>query len=283
MAKAKITVQAPADCPDVLDIRDAMQQVLDFFDLLTGDEDRDNLVWNLTFATKNSPFHAEAEAVSTTPGVDVRAVATARIMEASEYMAALGRGETPHRQLGQRRQKAAKKFFRRNTAGIGKTIITFDNPKVADVVVTPTIAAVALDTAARDERPEFDYLPAARQRTEHGSVEGILVDVGADYNQPAIRIIERKTGNEIVCRVDQSLIDKITRVMDFRDVWERRRVRLRGKILFNQQGVIIRVHVISIMPITPRKMTIRDIEDKDFTEGLEITDYIEKLREGALG
>jgi hypothetical protein len=283
MAKAKITVQAPADRPDVLDIRDAMQQVLDFFDLLTADEDKDNLLWNLTLATTNSPFHAEAEAVSATPGVDVRAVATTRINEASEFMAALGRGENPLRQIGQRRRSAAKRVWRRNTAGIGKTVVTFDIPKVAAVVVTPTIAAVALEASAREERVEFDYLPAARERTEHGSVEGILVDVGTDYNQPAIRIIERKSGKEIACRVDQSVIDEIARAASFRDVWERRRVRVRGKIAFDQQGKIIRVYARSITPIMPRTMTLRDIEDKGFTGDITIIDYIEKLREGVLG
>lgn len=283
MAKAKITVQAPADRPDVLDIRDAMQQVLDFFDLLTADEDKDSLVWNLTLASTNSPFHAEAEAVSVTPGVDIRAVATARINEASEFMSAFGRGENPRRQIGHRRRSAAKRVWRRNTAGIGKTVVTFDIPKVAEVVVTPTIAAVALEASAREEKAEFDYLPEIRERTEHGSIEGVLVDVGTDYNQPAIRVIERKSGKEIACRVDQSFVDEIAKSASFRDVWEHRRVRVRGKIAFDQQGKIIRVYAKSIMPIIPRTMTLRDIEDKGFTGGLAITEYIEKLREGTLG
>lgn len=282
MAKASITVQAPGDRPDVLDIRDAMQQVLDFFDILVADEDKDNLLWNLTLATTNSPFHAEAEAVSATQGVDVRAVAAARINEVSEFMTAFGRGENPRRQLGKRRSNAAKRVWRRNTAGIGKTVVSFDIPKVIDVVVTPLIAAVALETSAREEKIEFDYLPIVRERTEHGSLEGILVDVGTDYNQPAIRIIERKSGREIACRVNQSEIDEITRSASFRDVWERRRVRVRGKIVFDQQGDIVRVYAKSITQITPRTMTLRDIEDVDFTGKHTTVEYIEKLREGAL-
>jgi hypothetical protein len=283
MAKAKITVQAPADRPDVLDIRDAMQQVLDFFDLLTADEDKDSLVWNLTLATTNSPFHAEAEAVSTSPGVDVRAVAATRINEASEYMAAFGRGEVPRRQIGKRRHNAAQKVWRRNTAGIGKTVVTFDIPRAVDVIVTPTSAAVALEASAREDKAEFDYLPVERERTEHGSIEGVFVDVGTDYNQPAIRVIERKSGKVIACRVDQSVIEEIEQAVSLRDVWEHRRVRIRGKIAFDQQGKIIRVYARSILPVKPRKMTLRDIEDNSFTGGLTITEYVEKLREGALG
>lgn len=283
MAKAKITLQAPGDRPDVLDIRDAMRQVLDFFDVLGANEDKDNLLWNLTLASTNSPFHAEAEAISATPGVDVRAIASARFSEVSEYMIALGRGQNPHRQLGTRRSKAAKRLWQRNTVGIGKTVVSFDIPKVDDVVVTPSIAALALETSTREENVKFDYLPSVRERTEHGSIEGVLIDVGTDYSQPAIRIIERKSGREITCRVDQSEIEEITRSASFRDVWERRRVRVRGKIVFDQQGNVVRVYAKSITQITPRTMTLRDIEDVNFTGEHSISEYIDKLREGTLG
>jgi len=162
-------------------------------------------------------------------------------------------------------------------------VVTFDLPKVEDVVVTPSIAAIALETTAREETVEFGYLPADRERTEHGSVEGVLVDVGTDYNQPAIRIVERKSGREIACRVDQSVIDEIAQAASFRDVWEHRRVRVRGKIVFDQHGKVVRVYARSITQITPRTMTLRDIEDADFTGNLTTLDYIEKLREGTLG
>jgi hypothetical protein len=283
MAKTKITVQAAAGRPDVLDIRDAMQQVFDFFDLLTADEDKDSLVWNLTLATTNSPFSAEAEAVSIIAGVDVRAVAAARISEASEFMGALGHGETSRRAIAPRRRKAAQRFWRRNTGGIGKTVVTFDIPTAAEIIVTPAIAALALETSAREEKAELDYLPNVRERTEHGSVEGILIHVTTDYNKPAIRIIERKSGREIACRVDPSLVDTIAGAANFRDVWEHRRVRVRGEITYDQQGNISRVQARSIIPIIPRTMTLRDIEDQNFTGALSITEYIDKLREGSLG
>ena len=56
MTKATITVQAPAEHPDLLDIRDAMEQVRDFFELLAGEEDRETLAWNMTLASTNSPL-----------------------------------------------------------------------------------------------------------------------------------------------------------------------------------------------------------------------------------
>ncbi|MBV8895031.1 MAG: hypothetical protein JO051_00860 [Acidobacteriaceae bacterium] len=283
MPKATITVQAPAERPDILDIRDAMQQVLDFFDLLTSEEDRNTLAWNMTLASTNSPFTAQAEAVSVRPGIDVRAVATARIGEVSEYMTALARGRAPRRAMDSKRRNAARRLWRRNTNGIGRTTVQFDLPKVEPITVTPSLAATALEAFAKQESLEFSYLPEKRERTEFGSVEGALIDVGTDYKFPAVRIVERKSGREIVCRVEQAVVDAIASQADFRDVWERRRVRVRGRIVFDTGGQISRVYANTITPLSPRTMTLRDIEDQEFTEEVPTADYLERLREGGLG
>ena len=58
MKPKKITVEPSADHPDILNIRDAMQQVIDYFDLLT-DQNDSNVVWSLVRASTNSPFTAE--------------------------------------------------------------------------------------------------------------------------------------------------------------------------------------------------------------------------------
>lgn len=283
MPKAKITVHAPAERPDVLDIRDAMKQVLDFFELLSDDEDKETVAWNITLATTNSPFTAEAEAVSLREGVDVRPIATARIAEASSFMAALARGQRPTKPISARRRGAARRVWVRNTSAIGKTTVNFDLPKADPVIVTPSIAALALEAAAKQEISEFAFLPERREREEYGSIEGTLVDVGTDYNQPAIRVVERKSGRSIACRVEQSVVDNIASQASFRDVWDHKRVRIRGKIVFDSQGQITRVYAKSIVPINPRTMTLRDIEDRGFTGELTTVDYIDNLREGNLG
>jgi hypothetical protein len=283
MTTASIIIQAPADRPDVLDIRDAMGQVFDYFELLADNDGNDDVVWNFIVATMNSPFRAETCAVSRRPGVDVNAVATDRILTASAFMSARGRGESSLCQVGPRGRRAARRIWERNTKGIGKTIFSCGNPEIEDVVITPASARVALKTSDRDEKIEFDYLPDSRQRTEHGSIEGTLDGVVEDYNQPAIRVIERKSGKAIICRVDQSVIDNIAQEVSFRDVWEHRRVLVRGRIEFDQHGKIVRVHARSITLVAPMNMTLKDIEDPDFTGSISINDYIDKLREGSLG
>jgi hypothetical protein len=283
MPKATITVEASAERPDILDIRDAMHQVLDFFDLLTSEEDQNTLAWNITLASTNSPFTAEAEAVSIQPGVDVRAVATARINEASEFMTALIHGRAPRRPIDQRRQNAAKRFWRRNTAGIGRTTIRFDLPTVEPITVTPTFAIVALEASAKQEILRLNYLPENRQRVEFGSVEGTLENVGSDYSLPAIFIVERKSGRKIACRVEQSVFDAIAGKANYRDVWEHRRVSVRGRIAFDAEGQISRVYANTIRLLSPRTLTLRDIEDPEFTEETSTAEYLERLREGELG
>jgi hypothetical protein len=285
MTKATITVQAPAEHPDLLDIRDAMEQVRDFFELLAGEEDRETLAWNMTLASTNSPFTAEAEAVSVRPGVDVRAIAAARVAETSEFMTALGGGRPSRRPIDSKRRSAAMRLWRRNTFGIGVTAIRFDLPSAGPITITPSVAAIALEASARQEKvsPDVGYLPENRQREEFGSVEGALKGVGTDYNFPAIFVAERKSGREIVCRVEQSVADAIAGSASFRDVWERRRVRVRGRIVFDADGQVSRVYANTITPLTPRTMTLRDIEDRDFTGEVSIADYVERLREGSLG
>jgi hypothetical protein len=283
MPKVKVTVQASAEHPDVLDIRDAMQQVLDFFDMLSGDDDRDTLAWNITYAATNSPFTAEAEAVSVNSDVDITPIANARISETSKYLSDLRTGIRPSKPLTKRRRLAARKVFTRNIQAVGKTTVQFSLPTAPEIILTPTTAQAALTASQIQELPEVKYLADDRERQEYGSVEGRIVDVSSDYNHPAIRIEERKSGREINCRVGQEVIDAIAKATSLKDVWEHRRVKVRGLIAFDSSGQITRVYAKSVTPIMPRSMTLKDIEDRDFTEGLNTEDYLEKLREGELG
>jgi len=280
MTKATIIVQASAEHPDILDIREAMHQVLDFFEFLSSDEDKNVFVWNLAFAATNSPFTATAEAVSLHSGVDVRAIANARMSEASEFMFDLANGHTPRRQINAKRTRYAKSVLRRNMGSIGKTTVLFDLPKTEPVTLTPSISEKALGYVDVNSDPVFTYLPEKRERNEIGSVEGSLVHVGTDYNLPSIRITERKSGREINCRVEPHVIESIDASTNFRDVWEHKRVTVRGRIFFGADGQISRVHARSVSVMHPRDMTLHDIEDRAFTDNEPITSYLDKLREG---
>jgi hypothetical protein len=283
MPKVTVTIQAAAEHPDVLDIRDAMRQVLDYFDLLSGDDDENTLAWNITYSATNSPFTAEAEAVSLKKEVDITAIANTRIVETTAYISALSSGSRPTRALSSRRRSAAKRVFSRNTRGIGKTTVRSSVPSAPEISLTPATAIKALEVDQGIELANTQYLADNRERQEFGSVEGTIIDVGTDYNQPAIRIQERKSGRQIACRVGQEVIDSIAKATSLRDVWEHRRVQVKGIVSFDSTGQIIRVHARSVTPIIPRNMTIKDIQDTGFAGELSTEEYLEKLREGELG
>jgi hypothetical protein len=280
MTRATITVQASAEHQSIFDIRDAMQQVLDFFEFLSSEDDKNVFVWNLTYAATNSPFTATAEAISLNKDVDIRAVANSRVLEASEHMFELTHGRLPSRPINNRRAKYAQNILRRNTAQIGKTTINFDLPTAKELILTPSSSALAIKTYTESEILSAGYLRDNRQRTEIGSIEGTLERIGTDYNNPAVFICERKSGDNIACRVDEDVISEITRTTNIKDVWERKRVKIRGKIEFNANGKIVRVHARSITIVHPRNMTLHDIEDRDLTGNDTIITYLNKLREG---
>jgi hypothetical protein len=283
MTRVSVTVQASATHPGVLDVKDAMQQVLDFFDMLSADEDKASVVWNLVFAGTNSPFRAEAEAVSLHPDVDVTAIAKTRLRETSDFLDDVSQGKAPRRRLGKKRTDAARKLLRRNTVGIGLTTARFEGLQRDPIRVTPKIAEIAVAAIDADVADKFDLLPAKRARIEIGSVEGTLIDVGTDYSFPAIHIREHKSGDNVTCRIDLGFAEEIAQSATFKDVWEHRRVIVRGRIHYNEEGEILRVHARTVRRVAPRDMTLRDIEDPDFTGDLGTSEYIKRLREGDLG
>lgn len=260
-----------------------MRQVLDFFDLLTPEEtDGGGLVWNLTLASTNSPLTVVGEAVSTNPQVDVTVVARLQRQAVAEQLRSFTAGQRPARTVSKRRRETYRRIFNRNTNGIGRTDAILDAPS-APILITPTIAVAGISALAEEER-EFDALVLDdRGREEVGSIEGQLLEVGTDYNQPAILVRERKTGADIWCRVDAALKHKISEESRFEDVWDRKRVIVRGRIYFNSMGSIVRVRATSVATVAPRQMTIHDIKDNNFTGGLSVNEYLDRLREGDLG
>lgn len=280
MTKVTITVQASADHPGVLDVRDAMQQVLDFFELLGSEGPDEPLRWNLVFASTNSPFKATAEAVALQPDVNVTPVARARIAEATGFLNAAVGGRRPAAAIGKKRRDAARRLLNRNLRGVGKSTLDFSSQPNEPLIVTPKLAQAALTTLDEEEKFSFEFLPADRSRTEVGSLEGELVEIGTDYNQPALHIRERRSGRVVKCRIDQSVQDEIAAAANFRDVWEHRRVVVRGRIAYDAQGDIVRVHARTVTRIIPRQMTIGEIADEDFTGGVRPAEYLERLREG---
>ena len=281
--RVRVTVRASDAHQGVLTIQDAKRQVLDLFNLLEGGDTEPSglLTWHLCHASTNSPFTAVGEAISLLPDVDVAVIARAQKTRLKTDLDSIQVGSAEEA-IGRSRVDTVKSVMSRNTNGIGITEIDFLSD-LKPVLITEAYARNSLrviEDAFEKQRPY--ELGIGKFRREIGSVEGIFLDVGLHYNKPAIRIIERRTKSAVWCLIDDDIRQTIAEKSNYNDVWERRRVKIKGKIDYDPLGRITRIYANNIERINPRRMTLDDIHDPEFTQGISIEEYMALLREGEL-
>lgn len=278
-----VRVDAPRAHPDRLTVRDAFEHVLDLFELAVyGDEDPNREVeWRLVTASMQSPLTVVAEAVPVRPGVDIDAIARRQSAEFVRNYEELKHGRVPKAwSTGVARAKA-KNVAVRNRKGIGRTSIavgTPDEPLEQQVDITEEDAQIAVQALGV---PPLEA--AIKGKEQIGSLEGKLVHVGTYYNQPAVALRERKSNAEVWCTVPDEFRDQIANEANFIDVWSGRRVRIRGRIVYDREGNIARVYASEIHRIEPATVDVGTIQDPRFTDGMTVAEYLEKLRDGELG
>ena len=277
MKTPRITIEPSPELPEVLDVRDAMNQVLDFFEILT-DPGNSNIVWNLTFATTNSPFTVEGSPI------DLRTEASA-YSSVEPYVARIQRGfsrmkagEPLNDDFPADKKGSAIKMMKRNLNGIGTTKITFFD-QGSLVVFDRMVAERAIDVIQDDEDDLYDYLFSTFAHKEVGSLEGTITGVGTDYEEAALQLKDSRTRRDIWCRIDDEVRKGIEKRLTARDVWQHRRVRIRGNINYDPKGKIVRLYDGSLTFIDANEVGVEDIRDPDFTSGLAPYEYIDRLRE----
>lgn len=281
MKPKKITVEASQDHPDILDVRDAMRQVLDYFDLLT-DQGQPNVVWNLTFASTNSPFTAEGTPVDLRTRAAAYGLMSPFVDRVERGLRRMADGEQVDADFPAEKMEAAQRLLKRNLNGIGRTKISVSGTDVPVEINGPN-ARLALEIMQGAGNPIYDYLFGSFARKEVGSIEGRIVDLGTDYDEPKITLKEHRTGREIPCRISRDAHDEIAGILTAGDVWQHRRVRVRGVLNFDPTGKLVRVFDGKIAYIDPKEVTVADLHDADFAGGLPAYDYLERLRDGHLG
>lgn len=267
-----ITIRPSGSHPDVLTIDDAMRQVLDIFQLI---ESLPGLEWKLVRATTNTPLQVQGEAVSFEPSVDVTVVARAQKQKLARNLREIARGEMPVDP--DFNIAVAKRFLSRNLNGVGSTEIDLEIGE--PIAVTPSVAQIAIDSLNKKEGGLFDA-PVARE--EVGSVEGLLSDVGTHYNIPAVKITDHH-GRDIWCRLSQELQEEFQNKATYKDVWQHRRVIVRGRIRYGKDGETLYVLANDIRRIDSRDIPLEAIRDPSFTGGLPIGEYLDRFRDGTLG
>ncbi len=267
--RVSIVVHPSLAHEDAMSVEDAMHQVLDAISLL---DDSNEIVWKLVSATTNSPLQVVAEAVSRDRNFDVGLLARDQAQRLSYDLPALLEGHVPE---GWSRGKiaAGNRLLARTRNGIGCTEFILAN---TPVIIDASRLQPELSRAGTVD----DYV----KHNERGSIEGKLIDITTYNGKPAIFVEERKSKKRVVCIISQETLDEIGATIRTRDVWEHRRLSVRGTIIFSGPGKIRVIESDSVRFIQPsRRVEVRDIHDTSFTDGLSITDYLAGLRDGELG
>ncbi|HLO19136.1 MAG TPA: hypothetical protein VK192_01420 [Sphingomicrobium sp.] len=262
--------------PDILTIRDAVDQVRDIFDLAENDDP--SVTWKLVSATTNTPLTIAAELVAMEPNVSpaqLDALANGQTKELKEGFAALERGNIIPSWLRGRKATILRRMLNRSLNGIGRTDVQINDESERETI-TPLAARMAL--RAMDAAPEID-----RARAEVGSLDGEYLELGTHYAHPALKLRERKTGAEIWCWVSEGDLERFSEMVRAADVWRHKRVRARGKILYDRNGGILHVEAQDVQLAEVPRVTLDDVRDPYFTAGLSVSEYLNRLREGTLG
>jgi len=275
----KITISViPSDShPDVLAVKDAMEQILDFFQLIQNNGD---LVWRLVSVQMNSPLSATAEAISFVPDFDYNAVAKEEVSDfRSNYSSLIG-GSLPEQWSHGKNQNTLKRILKRNLNGIGKIILDFhEGSQVISIV--PSIAEAAIQVIERsciDIVPIVAEEPVDRTHKELGTIDGLFLGVGTYYRNPAIFVKNRLTNADVTCVVPQELHDNLSAHTKISDVWRQRRIFVRGVISFDKDNHIYRVDATDIEMPDSENVPLDSILDDDFTHGLSSADYLNLMR-----
>ena len=275
--KVKFTVEPSEAHHEILTVQDAFQQAIDFFDLLTDDADT-HVVWKLEMASTNSPFTCEGEPV------DIRTWAAAynhveeRVNIVERNFQRIAEGKDFDDEFPREKLETARRLLRRNMNGVGLTRASFSEDAEA-VVVSQQTSKRYFEDVLRPAESLHSYLFSSTARHEIGSLEGRIVEIGTDYDAPALQIKEHNTGRAIWCRVSVEKAQDIGSEMKANDAWNHRRVRVSGTLNYDNDGNILRVLNGTFTYIDVAPTDLDKLEDREFTEGYSPSHYLDLLRE----
>lgn len=262
---------------DNLTVADAMQQVLDTFELLSKAEIKDpssgaTVVWRLERASTNSPLTVEATPVSSNPEIPVDRQAINAILAFQEGINSVLHAESKPKWIDQESEGTLKRILARNLNGIGRTDIFSDYHKAATSIDHRSAqrAQNYLDVLAAEEALKVEDLT----RKEYGSIEGHVTDATTWHGRPAFRMRARLSGKELICILSKTAAATIGDEHNWSEVFKRQRVLVSGICHYNSAGTVVRVDVDTITAIKPREVTISELRDTNFAAGRTPSDHL---------
>ena len=120
----------------------------------------------------------------------------------------------------------------------------------------------------------------------HSSIIGYVVSARHDYGQLCFTLRTRQSEADVNCLVRKALADKIGLVHkqahNLDKAWKNSRIMVEGLFYYNARGYVEHIDVKGIQRIEPKEICFDDIYDENFTNGLPVGEYQERLREGRL-
>jgi hypothetical protein len=272
-----ISVEGAPDRPDRMTVQDVFTHVIDLFQLVAESDPEAfaQIRWRLVSASMNSPFTVVAEAEAIKADIDPAPIANRQKRAFRRDYSELRQGHIPVAWSSSRARETVKQVVARNRNGIGITRIE-DDESAALVLTHHEAEQVWASVVGETTAPR-------KTKDQIGSVEGRLVEVSTLYGKPAIKIKERKSDLDLWCTVPEAFQHEIAEHTSLEDVWRGSRVIVRGRITYATDGSIWKIQATSVRRVEAKNVSEEQIADRNFTGGLSVTEYLERLRDGSLG
>lgn len=264
--KVKIKIQPSGGTSGSLTVDDAMQQVLDFIDMLRAadlSDESEKIVWRLESAQTNSPLEVTAFATGPDPDVSVGYQARKTAERLSEAIVSLAKsGPVPDWMHG-KPSNIAERFFKRNMNGIGRTDITVgDDAPTTIVHSSAKVAVLSIERSRIDEQLQTtDWT-----RSEFGAVEGEILSTTNLYTKPVIVIKERLSGEKINCFLSSELAESVGPTHSWKETWEQRRFSISGELHYGSDGHLKKIDAIDLREIIAKPVNLKEIRNLGLVE-----------------
>jgi len=259
----------------MLTIEDAMEQVWDFFDLLS-DENNQHVKWILEHAQFNSPLVITAKPIDIQTNKLANEAIDPTVRDIVSAITNLSSSQPHPVNLSDRKLEKITQLLERNTNGIERTECDFGNG-IEPVVIDQSFAEAGLKLLTRTS--DLDNLLTTFSVRGYGSIDGSLIQLGTHYKKPAIQVKEFNTGNNIWCQVDRHTIARLNNKLRVKDFWEHREVRVQGMLNYDDIGKLTHIIDGRVSYLNRRQVPLDELHDPDFSEGHPSEEYLRRLRE----
>ncbi len=264
-------------------LEDLVGQIEDFFAMIDGiaaaiDPDHGRQYdWEVVGLSKQSPATITVVATARPDFPNGAQIANEARRYATAGLWQLRRSNQRPRYFDDNILDAAERFTQRVGRRVRQTEI------VGDAHQTLKIRP---ETAVKTQRHiiEARETLSSTQYKELGSLEGQIERIGTDgWGRPYIVIKNRVTLKEVKCFLKGEALRALEEEPVAEVLWRNRRVSAFGELAFRNLGILSQAYIDRLeFAISEAGLPdLKELIDRDYTNGLSSADYIERVRSGA--